>query len=69
MVVFGTFGGVAFVGFVMSFWIRGEQLESLDGDVEPGSGSEDLDDNDSDEGDEDEDEDEDSDREITNQMM
>lgn len=39
----GVFGGIAFVGWVMSFGIRGEGLESAEWDEENGS-SEDEDD-------------------------
>lgn len=31
---FGIFGGVAFIGFILSFWIRGDNLESPDYDDE-----------------------------------
>jgi hypothetical protein len=33
----GTFGGIAFMGWVVSFGIRGEGLESADWDEENGS--------------------------------
>ncbi|KAL6721837.1 hypothetical protein ACLMJK_000942 [Lecanora helva] len=36
-VAFSVFGGVAFVGFVMSLWIRGERLEAEGFDEENGS--------------------------------
>lgn len=47
----GVFGGIAFLGWIASFGIRGEGLESDDFDEEHGSGEDDDDD------DEDEDED------------
>lgn len=34
---FGVFGGVAFIGFLMSFGIRGEELEGGVWDAEEGS--------------------------------
>lgn len=44
---FGIFGGVAFIGFLLSFWIRGEKLEGEngdgDGDGEDGDGDEEED--------------------------
>jgi len=46
----GLFGGIAFLGFLASWGIRGEELESTEWDEEEGS----LDDDD-DEGDEEED--------------
>lgn len=49
-VAFGVFGGVAFVGFLMTFGIRGANLESEGWDEEEGS-----------EGDEEEDDDEEED--------
>ena len=44
---FGAFGGVAFIGFLMSLGIRGEGLEAEGWDE--GEGSEDDDDDDADE--------------------
>lgn len=44
---FGVFGGVAFIGFILSFWIRGENLETPP-DEESGD-DEDDNDNDDDE--------------------
>ena len=38
---FGVFGGIAFVGFLMTFGIRGAKLESEGWDEEEGSGEED----------------------------
>ena len=44
-VAFSVFGGIAFVGFLMSFGIRGENLEADGWDEEEGSeGDEDDDD-------------------------
>lgn len=37
----GVFGGVAFLGFLASFGIRGDSLESQDWDEEEGSSSQD----------------------------
>lgn len=34
---FGVFGGIAFVGFLMSLWIRGQSLESEGLDEREGS--------------------------------
>ena len=42
---FGVFGGIAFIGFIMSFGIRGENLEDEEWDVE---GSDNDDDEDTD---------------------
>ena len=36
-VAFGVFGGVAFIGFLLSLWIRGERLEAEGFDEEDGS--------------------------------
>lgn len=38
---FGIFGGIAFLGFLMSFWIRGAELEADGWDEEQGSGDDD----------------------------
>lgn len=43
---FGIFGGITFVGFLLSFGIRGAGLESDGWDEEEGSESEDADDED-----------------------
>ena len=43
-VAFSVFGGVAFVGFLMSFGIRGEKLEADGWDEEEGSEDDDGDD-------------------------
>lgn len=40
----GVFGGIAFLGWLISFGIRGEDLESADWDEENGSQSTDSDD-------------------------
>ena len=40
---FGVFGGVAFVGFLLSLGIRGEQLEAEGWDEEEGSETDDDD--------------------------
>ncbi|KAL9626281.1 MAG: hypothetical protein Q9164_007909, partial [Protoblastenia rupestris] len=55
---FGVFGGVAFVGFLSSFGIRGEDLESGGWDEEEGN-SDDEDDNSDDDDEEEDNEDED----------
>ena len=47
-VAFGVFGGVAFVGFLMSFGIRGANLESEGWDEEEGSEEGDQDEEDED---------------------
>lgn len=36
-IAFGVFGGIAFVGFLLSLWIRGEKLEAEGFDEEEGS--------------------------------
>ena len=43
-VAFSVFGGIAFVGFLMSFGIRGENLEADGWDEEEGSEDDDGDD-------------------------
>ena len=43
---FGVFGGIAFIGFLMSLGIRGENLECQDFDEEEGSFQDDYDDDD-----------------------
>ena len=43
-VAFGVFGGIAFVGCVMTFGIRGANLESEGWDEEEGSEEDDEDD-------------------------
>ena len=45
-VAFGVFGGVAFVGFLMSLGIKGENLEAEGWDEEEGNAEEDEEDND-----------------------
>ena len=44
-VAFGVFGGITFVGFLLSFGIRGNNLEAEGWDEEAGSEDEDEDDN------------------------
>ncbi|RFU31157.1 hypothetical protein B7463_g5172, partial [Scytalidium lignicola] len=52
----GVFGGIAFLGWIASFGIRGQSLESVDWDEEEGTGDEDEDDEeDNDNDDEDQD--------------
>ena len=41
----GVFGGIAFLGWIGSFGIRGEGLESAEWDEENGSGTEEDEDN------------------------
>lgn len=56
LLAFGIFGGIAFVGFLMSFGIRDQSLEAKGWDEEEG-GSDGDGDGDGDDEDEDEDED------------
>jgi hypothetical protein len=44
VLAWGVFGGIAFVGFVASFGIRAENLESEEWDEEDGTNTEDVDD-------------------------
>jgi hypothetical protein len=44
VLAFGVFGGVAFLGFLMSFGIRDQSLEGEGWDEEEGSGGDDDDD-------------------------
>jgi len=44
-VPWGVFGGIAFLGCIGSFGIRGEGLESAEWDEENGSGTEENEDN------------------------
>ena len=55
---FGVFGGVAFVGFLSSFGIRGEELESGGWDEEDGNRDEADEDDDTDDVDDDHEDDE-----------
>jgi hypothetical protein len=43
----GVFGGIAFVGWLVSFGIRGEELESADWEEESSSQEEDVESSDS----------------------
>lgn len=43
---FGVFGGIALIGFIMSFGIRGENLEDEEWDVEGSDNDEDDEDTD-----------------------
>ena len=47
---FGVFGGIAFIGFLLSFGVRGEGLEAEDWDEEEGTDEEDDDEDDGDVG-------------------
>lgn len=42
---FGVFGGIAFIGFLLSFGIRGEGLEGEEWDAEEGSNGDEEDEN------------------------
>lgn len=58
-VAFGVFGGIAFIGFLLSFGIRSPKLEAEGWDREHGEDDEEDDDDDSKSGEEDESENED----------